>query len=185
MRVSAGAMNSTRAQHRPAIADATATTQPTDRFTVTHSRSRQVARSCSSNMSRRVKLSFTSPVGGGRYGSAIGTPHHSPASRLVRLVSRRMATSVAGPKNRPMPSPAASTSKTRARRWLPWWVPLPTMRTPAPSAVRPSAASQTSSSPSPASISPKNTSPRAAATRPAPRPSPGRLRCGEIAVTIT
>ncbi len=44
------------------------------------------------------------------YGSAIGTPHHSPTSRLVTTASPRRPASTAEPKWRPRPSPAATTS---------------------------------------------------------------------------
>jgi hypothetical protein len=181
--VIAGTMNTT-APTTTSTAATAVSSQPTSTFTITHSRSRQVAGSCTSQLSRLAKLSFRSPAGSSRYGSAIGTSHHSPASRLVRLASRRIASSVLDPADQPMPKPAPVSSNVSSTRWIPG-NPRSAKRTPTPTTVRPTVASKTARSPSSASISPTNASPRAAAVRLATGPSLGRLRCGEIAVTIT
>jgi hypothetical protein len=165
-------------------AEATARIHPTRAFTVTHSRSRQVATSPSSQRRRAAKLSWRpSSGGGGPYGSAIATPHHSPASRRVRLASRRREMSTDGTKNRPMPSPAATISRASSVRWRPG-SPWSSMKTPAPSAIRNTDAATTSSSPSPASISPAKARPWIAAATHAAGVSLGLLRAGSRAVTI-
>src|ERR1035441_996061 len=141
-------------------------------------------RAVSSQPSRRANVSGSSSwTGGGRYGSAIGTPHHWPASRRVWRARLRTAVSVPGAANQPRPSPAPVSSKPSSACWVPL-APLPTTRMPQPSAVRPTAASKTASRPSSASISPANASPGAAAPGPATRPSLGLPRWTGIAVTI-
>ena len=182
-RVSTGPMNTTRPTTR-STADVAASSVPATRFTTTQRRSRQVAGSVSSQLVRLAKPSLASPAGSDRYGSSIGTPHHSPASRLVSMASRRIVSSVPGPTDQAMPDPPPISSTASSARWIPG-NPRSAMRTPTPSTGSPTAASKTARSASPASISPTNASPCAAAVRLATGPSLGLLRGREIAVTIT
>ena len=163
------------------IAAGSAARMQATRFAAVHSRSRQVAGSVASHLSRPVKVSASS--GRGAYRSAMGTPHQSPASCLVRRASPRMPSSAGGTANRARPSPVPSTTRASSTRWS-WGPRLPTMRTPAPSAVRNTAPTITISSPSPASISPVNATPRVAATSPACGPNRGLVRRGEVITAI-
>src|SRR5260221_432176 len=159
--------------------------QPTQALTASHSRSRQLAGSPSSHPSRPRKLRL-SPPGGGRYGSAIGTSHHSPASRLVKIASRRTATRAAGTSGRLTASPARTT--TTGIDSAPLWrtaSPAPsrgtttaaamasllqptTTHSPYPSAAKTAAVARNSTRTAPAAISPHRPSPRTAATAPPP-----------------
>ena len=92
---------------------ATASAQTT-RFAAVHLRSRQVAGSVASHLSRSVKVSFA--AGGGAYRSATGTPHQSPASCLVSPASHRMPSSAGGSANRSRPSPVPMASRASSTR---------------------------------------------------------------------
>ena len=123
------------------------------------------------------------PAGGGAYDSAMGTPHQSPVSCLVSRASRLVPSSVAGSANRIRPSPEPMARKASSTRSS-WGPPLPTIRIPAPRAIRNTAATIMISSPIPAAISAANATPRVAATSPACGPNRGLVRGGEVRTAI-
>jgi hypothetical protein len=111
-RVNSGPMNPIRPI--PMIVTGPVARTQANGFATVHHRSRQVAGSVASHMSRTVKVSL--PAGGGAYRSATGTPHQSAASCLVSRASRRMPSSAAGSANRPRPSPAPTARRPSSMR---------------------------------------------------------------------
>src|SRR5580692_10187107 len=151
--------NTPRMPRNSSAAGSRASSQPSSPSTATQARSRQVAWSRSSQPSHWRGPCFPpSAQGRGRYGSAIGTPHHRSASLRVSRARLRIHSSSSGP----TVSHATIARKPAAAASPRLSVPIKLtvkngsrarVAASAPSKTRPNRASPNSASPRPATAS--------------------------------